>query len=115
MPNALSIVAKHAFSQFVRGGSGLDCSPSILRACYVQGKKRIIAETGAGQHGVATATVCARYGLECIIYMGANVSGRSPPSITHWRFRFHSSSERSRRIRMIQAEPGTSLAPMPAH
>jgi tryptophan synthase len=36
------------------------------------GKKRIIAETGAGQHGVATATVCAKLGLECIIYMGAN-------------------------------------------
>ncbi|KAJ9086009.1 anthranilate synthase / indole-3-glycerol phosphate synthase [Entomophthora muscae] len=35
------------------------------------GKKRIIAETGAGQHGVATATVCAHFGLECIIYMGA--------------------------------------------
>jgi len=35
------------------------------------GKKRIIAETGAGQHGVATATVCARYGMECVIYMGA--------------------------------------------
>ena len=35
------------------------------------GKKRIVAETGAGQHGVATATVCARYGLECIVYMGA--------------------------------------------
>src|SRR3954449_4382624 len=34
------------------------------------GKERIIAETGAGQHGVATATVCARYGLECIVYMG---------------------------------------------
>ena len=34
------------------------------------GKKRIIAETGAGQHGVATATVCARFGLKCIIYMG---------------------------------------------
>jgi tryptophan synthase beta chain len=34
------------------------------------GKRRIIAETGAGQHGVATATVCARYGLECIVYMG---------------------------------------------
>lgn len=34
------------------------------------GKKCIIAETGAGQHGVATATVCARFGLECIIYMG---------------------------------------------
>jgi tryptophan synthase beta chain len=35
------------------------------------GKKRIIAETGAGQHGVATATVCARYGMECVVYMGA--------------------------------------------
>jgi len=35
------------------------------------GKKRIIAETGAGQHGVATATVCARLGLECVVYMGA--------------------------------------------
>ena len=34
------------------------------------GKKRIIAETGAGQHGVATATVCARYGFECVVYMG---------------------------------------------
>ncbi len=35
------------------------------------GKNRIIAETGAGQHGVATATVCARYGMECVVYMGA--------------------------------------------
>jgi tryptophan synthase beta subunit len=35
------------------------------------GKTRIIAETGAGQHGVATATVCARFGMECVIYMGA--------------------------------------------
>ncbi|HEX3728346.1 MAG TPA: pyridoxal-phosphate dependent enzyme, partial [Opitutaceae bacterium] len=35
------------------------------------GKKRIIAETGAGQHGVATAAVCAKFGLECVIYMGA--------------------------------------------
>ena len=35
------------------------------------GKERIIAETGAGQHGVATATVCARFGLQCVIYMGA--------------------------------------------
>ena len=34
------------------------------------GKRRIIAETGAGQHGVATATACARFGLECIVYMG---------------------------------------------
>ena len=35
------------------------------------GKNRIIAETGAGQHGVATATVCARFGMECCVYMGA--------------------------------------------
>ena len=35
------------------------------------GKKRIIAETGAGQHGVATATVCALFGLKCVVYMGA--------------------------------------------
>lgn len=35
------------------------------------GKKRIIAETGAGQHGVATATICARFGLECHVYMGS--------------------------------------------
>ena len=39
--------------------------------CKRMGKKRIIAETGAGQHGVATATVCARLGLKCIVYMGA--------------------------------------------
>ncbi len=41
-----------------------------LMARYM-GKKRIIAETGAGQHGVATATICARFGLECVIYMGS--------------------------------------------
>ena len=41
--------------------------------CLRMGKKRIIAETGAGQHGVATATVCARFGLQCIIYMGSKV------------------------------------------
>ena len=35
------------------------------------GKQRIIAETGAGQHGVATATACARFGLECVVYMGS--------------------------------------------
>lgn len=35
------------------------------------GKTRIIAETGAGQHGVATATVCARFNMECVVYMGA--------------------------------------------
>ncbi len=45
------------------------------------GKKRIIAETGAGQHGVATATLCARYGLECIVYMGAVDVERQKPNV----------------------------------
>jgi tryptophan synthase beta chain len=45
------------------------------------GKKRIIAETGAGQHGVATATLCARYGLQCIVYMGAVDVERQKPNV----------------------------------
>jgi tryptophan synthase beta chain len=45
------------------------------------GKKRIIAETGAGQHGVATATVCALFGLECIVYMGAVDIERQAPNV----------------------------------
>ena len=45
------------------------------------GKPRIIAETGAGQHGVATATICARYGLECVVYMGAEDVKRQSPNV----------------------------------
>lgn len=45
------------------------------------GKKRIIAETGAGQHGVATATVCALAGLECVVYMGATDIARQAPNV----------------------------------
>src|SRR5581483_10237294 len=45
------------------------------------GKTRIIAETGAGQHGVATATVCARFGLECVVYMGAEDMRRQRPNV----------------------------------
>ena len=45
------------------------------------GKTRIIAETGAGQHGVATATVCAKFGLECVIYMGAHDVERQAPNV----------------------------------
>ncbi|MDB4223605.1 tryptophan synthase subunit beta [Granulosicoccus sp.] len=45
------------------------------------GKKRIIAETGAGQHGVATATVCARWGMECIVYMGEEDIIRQAPNV----------------------------------
>jgi tryptophan synthase beta chain len=45
------------------------------------GKPRVIAETGAGQHGVATATICARYGLECVVYMGSEDMKRQSPNV----------------------------------
>lgn len=45
------------------------------------GKSRIIAETGAGQHGVATATVCAKFGLKCVVYMGAHDVERQAPNV----------------------------------
>ncbi|MDX2109911.1 MAG: tryptophan synthase subunit beta [Verrucomicrobiota bacterium] len=49
------------------------------------GKKRIIAETGAGQHGTATAAICARYGLECVIYMGAEDMRRQALNVFRMR------------------------------
>ncbi|WP_434802241.1 tryptophan synthase subunit beta [Paracoccus sediminicola] len=49
------------------------------------GKTRIIAETGAGQHGVATATVCARFGLKCVVYMGAKDVERQAPNVFRMR------------------------------
>jgi tryptophan synthase beta chain len=49
------------------------------------GKKRIIAETGAGQHGVATATVAAKYGLECVVYMGETDMKRQALNVTRMR------------------------------
>ncbi len=45
------------------------------------GKPRVIAETGAGQHGVATATICARYGIECVVYMGSEDVKRQSPNV----------------------------------
>jgi tryptophan synthase beta chain len=45
------------------------------------GKQRIVAETGAGQHGVAAATVCARFGLECVVYMGSEDMERQKPNV----------------------------------
>lgn len=53
--------------------------------CKRMGKTRIIAETGAGQHGVATATVCARLGLECIVYMGAKDMERQALNVFRMR------------------------------
>ena len=49
------------------------------------GKHRIVAETGAGQHGVATATVCARFGLECVVYMGEEDMRRQQPNVERMR------------------------------
>jgi tryptophan synthase beta chain len=57
-----------------------NCIGQILLAMRM-GKKRIIAETGAGQHGVATATVAARFGLPCVIYMGARDIERQAPNV----------------------------------
>jgi tryptophan synthase beta chain len=49
------------------------------------GKPRIVAETGAGQHGVAAATVCARFGLECVVYMGSEDMRRQRPNVERMR------------------------------
>jgi len=49
------------------------------------GKRRVIAETGAGQHGVATATACARFGLECVVYMGTEDIRRQKPNVFSMR------------------------------
>jgi tryptophan synthase beta chain len=49
------------------------------------GKRRIVAETGAGQHGVATATVCARFGYECVVYMGEEDMRRQRPNVERMR------------------------------
>lgn len=57
-----------------------NCMGQILLAMRM-GKTRIIAETGAGQHGVATATVCARFGLPCVVYMGAKDVARQSPNV----------------------------------
>jgi tryptophan synthase beta chain len=61
-----------------------NCVGQILLARRM-GKSRIIAETGAGQHGVATATVCARFGLECVIYMGSEDMRRQELNVFRMR------------------------------
>ncbi len=61
-----------------------NCVGQILLARRM-GKKRIIAETGAGQHGVATATVCALFGMECVIFMGATDIERQAPNVARMK------------------------------
>ena len=61
-----------------------NCLGQILLAKRM-GKRRIVAETGAGQHGVATASVCARFGLPCVVYMGAKDIERQSPNVYRMR------------------------------
>ncbi len=61
-----------------------NCLGQILLAKRM-GKQRIVAETGAGQHGVATASVCARFGLPCVVYMGAKDMERQSPNVYRMR------------------------------
>ncbi len=64
-----------------------NCLGQILLAKKM-GKTRIIAETGAGQHGVATATVCALFGLPCYIYMGSKDIERQKPNVFRMKLLF---------------------------
>ncbi len=66
------------------------------------GKKRIIAETGAGQHGVATATACARFGLKCVIYMGEVDIARQMPNV--FRMKLLGCGSDPRQVRFAHAE-----------
>ena len=78
------------------------------------GKTRIVAGTGAGQHGVATATVCARFGLECVVYMGAEDMRRQRPNVERMGLlgaevrRSSSARARSRRPRARQFATGSA-------
>ena len=79
------------------------------------GKKRIIAETGAGQHGVATAAVCARFGLECVIYMGAEDMRRQSLNVFRMRLmgpRFARWSPGKKRSRTRSTRPCATGSPM---
>ena len=67
------------------GAHKINNSLGQVLLCARMGKKRIIAETGAGQHGVATATVCAKFGLPCIIYMGAKDMERQALNVFRMR------------------------------
>ena len=66
------------------------------------GKPRVIAETGAGQHGVATATVAARFGMECVVYMGSEDVQRQAQNV--YRMKLLGATRGSRRERLEDAE-----------
>jgi len=84
------------------------------------GKRRIVAETGAGQHGVATATVCARFGLDCVVYMGAEDMRRQAPNVERMGLlgaevrpvEFGTKRSRRRRVRRFATGSRTSSRPI---
>ena len=78
-----------------------NCLGQILLARRM-GKTRIIAETGAGQHGVATATVAARFGLPCVVYMGEVDIERQKPNV--FRMKLLGAEVRAGDIRLAHAE-----------
>jgi len=67
------------------GAHKLNNTVGQVRLALRMGKRRIIAETGAGQHGVATAATCARFGLECQVFMGAEDVRRQAPNVQRMR------------------------------
>ena len=69
------------------------------------GKKRVIAETGAGQHGVATATACARFGLECIVYMGEEDIRRQKLNVFNMKMMGAEVRPRDQRFQALYATP----------
>ena len=76
------------------------------------GKPRIIAETGAGQHGVATATACALLGLECVVYMGTDDMRRQQPNVQRMRLLGTTVAPSSRIRATLSAWRSVSLRPM---
>ena len=82
--SSLSLGAKIYFKREDLNHTGAHKVNNVLGQIMLarrMGKPRIIAETGAGMHGVATATLCARFGLECIVYMGAVDVERQKPNV----------------------------------
>ncbi len=82
------------------GAHKINNSLAQILLAKIMGKKRIIAETGAGQHGVATATVCARFGFQCVIYMGVHDMERQ--SLNVFRMRLMGAE-----VRPVSAGTGT--------
>lgn len=85
--------AKHGFRVYLKredlvhtGAHKLNNALGQVLIAKRLGKPRVIAETGAGQHGVATATVCAKFGLQCVVYMGALDMERQAPNVARMKF-----------------------------